>query len=110
MSWRATEKSARNSGTRNVAGPSPKPYMLYGSAITVSLFSIALAIETVHHVPSSEVEFESCYAGKEATHDTPLRQVHRREYRRTHNQRERRIHATPHRIVRSNMQEIKLRC
>ena len=65
---------------------------------------------TVHLVRSSEIEFESCYAGKEATHDTPLRQVHRRWVRRTHNQRERQIDATPHRIVRSNVQEIKLRC
>src|ERR1035438_3128189 len=40
-SWRATEKSARNSAAGNVVGPSPKPYMLYGSAVTVSLFSIA---------------------------------------------------------------------
>jgi hypothetical protein len=29
---------------------------------------------------------------------------------KTHNQRERHIGATLHRIVRSNMQEIKLRC
>src|ERR1035441_7702785 len=69
----------------------------------------SFGLETVHLVRSSEVEFESCCAGKEATHETPLRQVHRRCARRTHNQRERRIGATPHRIVRSNMQEIKQR-